>query len=109
MPEQLAFTKLLNHLFAQPVTAVLTALHFPPKYADAPISNPTAMELLVFGFLLAAFLLVRSQLSIEKPGALQHVFEGIEGFVGDQSADVILLPDVGAAELTLRKLSAAAR
>ena len=26
---------------------------------------------------------------MEKPGALQHLFEGIEGFVGDQSADVI--------------------
>jgi F-type H+-transporting ATPase subunit a len=89
MPEQLAFTQLLNHLFARPVTALLSALHFPPKYPEAPISNPTAMELLVFGFLLLAFLLVRSQLSIEKPSALQHVFEGLEGFVGNQSADVI--------------------
>jgi F-type H+-transporting ATPase subunit a len=89
MPEQLAFTQLLNHLFARPVTALLSALHFPPKYPEAPISNPTAMELLVFGFLLLAFLLVRSQLSVERPSALQHVFEGLEGFVGNQSADVI--------------------
>ena len=85
MPEQLAFTKLLNHLLAQPVTALLTALHFPPKYPDAPISNPVAMEVLVFGFLLLAFILVRSQLSIEKPGALQHLFEGMEGFVGTRA------------------------
>jgi F-type H+-transporting ATPase subunit a len=90
MPEQLRFTQLLNHLFAGPVTALLHALHFPPpQYPQAPISNPVAMEVLVFGFLLLAFILVRSQLSVEKPGALQHVFEGIEGFVGDQSADVI--------------------
>jgi len=89
MPEQLAFTKLLNHLFARPVTALLSALHFPPKYPESPISNPTAMEILVFGFLLLAFLLVRSQLSVERPSALQHVFEGLEGFVGNQSADVI--------------------
>lgn len=89
MPEQLAFTRILNHLLAQPVTALLTALHFPPHYPQAPISNSTAMEVLVFGFLLLAFILVRSQLSVEKPGALQHVFEGVEGFVGSQSADVI--------------------
>jgi F-type H+-transporting ATPase subunit a len=89
MPEQLAFTQLLNHLFARPVTALLSTLHLPPRYPEAPISNPTAMELLVFGFLLLAFLLVRSQLSVERPSALQHVFEGLEGFVGNQSADVI--------------------
>jgi len=89
MPEQLAFTQLLNHLFAGPVTALLHALHIEPNYRLAPISNPVAMEVLVFGFLLLTFILVRSQLSVERPGALQHVFEGIEGFVGDQSADVI--------------------
>src|SRR5229473_6591717 len=90
MPEQLRFTQLLNHLFAGPVTVLMRALHFPPpQYRQAPISNPVAMEVLVFGFLLLTFILVRSQLSVERPGALQHVFEGIEGFVGDQSADVI--------------------
>src|SRR5258706_16471893 len=89
MPEQLKFTLLLNHLFAGPVTALLRALHIEPRYPAAPITNPVAMEVLVFGFLLLAFILVRSQLSIEKPGALQHVFEGIEGFIGNQSADVI--------------------
>ena len=89
MPEQLKFTQLLNHLFAVPVTSLLRALHIEPHYPSAPITNPAAMEVLVFGFLLLAFILVRGQLSIEKPGALQHVFEGIEEFVGDQSADVI--------------------
>lgn len=89
MPEQLRFTQLLNHLFAGPVTALLRALHIEPRYPAAPITNPVAMEVLVFGLLVLAFLLVRSRLSVEKPGALQHVFEGIEGFVGDQSADVI--------------------
>lgn len=47
------------------------------------------MELLVFGFLLVIFLLVRSRLSVESPGALQHTFEGIEGFVFDQSHEII--------------------
>ena len=68
---------------------MLRALHFAPAYPQAPISNAVAMELLVFGFLLILFLLVRSSLSVESPGPLQHIFEGIHGFVEDQSHEVI--------------------
>src|SRR6201993_4498011 len=89
MPEQLWFTEILNHLFAGPVTSFLRMLHIEPKYASAPISNSFAMELLVFAFLLVIFLLVRSRLSVESPGALQHTFEGIEGFVLGQSHEII--------------------
>lgn len=47
------------------------------------------MELLVFIFLLLVFLLLRSRLSVESPGGLQHSFESIEGFVLDQSHEII--------------------
>jgi F-type H+-transporting ATPase subunit a len=89
MPEQLWFTAILNHLFASPVTATLRALHVEPKYPNAPISNSFSMELLVFIFLLTVFLMVRSRLSVDSPGGLQHIFEGLEGFVVDQSRDII--------------------
>jgi F-type H+-transporting ATPase subunit a len=89
MPEQLWFTHLLNDLLAAPVTAFLRMLHHEPKYPAAPISNSFAMELLVFFFLLALFLLVRSRLSVESPRALQHAFEGLEGFIVGQSRDII--------------------
>src|SRR5256714_12121592 len=89
MPEQLWFTEILNHLFAGPVTAFLRLLHIEPKYPAAPISNAFSMELLVFLFLLVVFVLVRSRLSVESPGALQHSFEGIEGFVLGQSHEII--------------------
>jgi F-type H+-transporting ATPase subunit a len=89
MPEQLWFTALLNHLFAGPVTAFLHALGIHPKYAQAPISDSFAMELLVFFFLLIVFVLLRSRLSVESPGGLQHSFEGIEGFVLGQSHEII--------------------
>ena len=91
MPEQLWFTHLLNHFLAGSVTAFLRMLHIEPKYPAAPITNAFAMELLVFGFLLVLFLLVRSRLSVESPGALQHSFEGIEGFVLSQSHEIIML------------------
>ena len=89
MPEQLWFTEILNRLFAGPVTTFLHFLGITPKHPSAPITNSFAMELLVFGFLLIVFLLVRSRLSVESPGALQHTFEGVEGFVLGQSHEII--------------------
>jgi len=89
MPEQLLFTRLLNHWFAGPTTALLRALHIQPQYPQAPITSAVAMEVLVVGFLLVVFVMVRSRLSVESPGGLQHMFEGINGFVEGQSRDVI--------------------
>ncbi|MEP6643954.1 MAG: F0F1 ATP synthase subunit A [Acidobacteriaceae bacterium] len=89
MPEQLWFTEILNRLLASPTTALLRALHVEPTYPQAPITNAVAMEVLVLGFLLLLFLAVRAQLSVEKPGGLQHVFEGLHGFVKGQSEEVI--------------------
>src|SRR5216684_2989366 len=89
MPEQLWFTEILNHLFAGPVTGLLRALRIEPKYPQAPITNAVAMELLVFLFLVTLFLLVRARLSVDKPGALQHIFEGAHGFVEGQSQEII--------------------
>jgi F-type H+-transporting ATPase subunit a len=89
MPEQLWFTEVLNHLLGPPVTSLLRAIHIEPKYPTAPISNSFAMELLVFAFLLILFLLVRSRLSVDSPGGLQHSFESIEGFVLSQSREII--------------------
>ncbi len=89
MPEQLLFTRFLNHWFAGPVTAMLTALHVHPEHRQAPITNAVAMEVLVVGFLLIVFIMVRASLSVESPSGLQHMFEGINGFVEGQSRDVI--------------------
>jgi F-type H+-transporting ATPase subunit a len=89
MPEQLLFTRFLNSVLAGPVTALLRALHIQPTYPQAPITNAVAMEVLVFGFLLILFVVLRSGLSVETPGGLQHMFEGIHGFIEGQSRDVI--------------------
>jgi F-type H+-transporting ATPase subunit a len=89
MPEQLWFTAILNHLLAGPVTGLLRAVHVEPKYPQAPIPNSFSMELLVFGFLIIVFLLVRPRLSVDKPGGLQHVFEGAHGFISGQAHEII--------------------
>jgi F-type H+-transporting ATPase subunit a len=89
MPEQLWVTEILNHLLAGPVTSLLRAIGIEPKYPSAPIPNSLAMELLVFAFLLILFLIVRARLSVDKPRSLQHVFESVEGFVNNQSNEII--------------------
>jgi F-type H+-transporting ATPase subunit a len=89
MPEQLWFTEILNHLFAGPVTALLRALHVEPHFPQAPITNGVAMEVLVFAFLVTLFVLARFRLSVERPGALQHTFESVHGFIEGQSRDII--------------------
>lgn len=87
--EQLPFTALLNKYFGGVALALLRALGVHPEHSQAPISNFVAMQILVFLLLLGFFLLVRSRLSVESPGGLQHVMEGIHGFIQNQSREII--------------------
>jgi len=87
--EQLAFTALLNRLFGAPVLALLLKLHIHPKYPATPITNSFAMELLVVLLLTIFFIAVRMRLSVERPGALQHTMEGIDGFVNNLASETI--------------------
>ena len=89
MPEQLWLTEILNHYFAAPVTALLRALRIEPTYPQAPVTNAVSMELVVFLFLIIVFVLIRSRLSVDSPGGLQHIAEGIHGFVADQAHEII--------------------
>ena len=89
MPVQLAFTRFLNTHFGALTLNLLHALHVTPKFPRAPITNAFAMELLIFVFLLVYFVAIRASLSVEKPGALQHMAEMTHGFIGEQSESII--------------------
>src|SRR5579864_1502609 len=91
MQGQLWFTELLNHAFAKPVNAVLQALPpvFRPENPDAPIPNHVAMEIMVVIFLIVLFMLIRSRLSVDKPGGLQQLTEMLHEFISHQGEDVI--------------------
>lgn len=91
MQEQLWFTDLLNKALGGPVNQLLQNLpeSFHPADSRAPITNTVAMELLVMIILLVLFFLVRSRLSVEKPGALQHTMEMLDGFVRNTCSDII--------------------
>lgn len=47
------------------------------------------MEILVFLILVVFFFAVRSSLSVEKPGTLQHIMESIYNMMDAQSAEII--------------------
>ncbi len=89
MHELLGFTKFLNSFLAGPVNALLGALKIHPHDPANPINDPTALQLLVFLLLIVVFLLVRASLSVDRPGVLQTIFEGLEGFVKGQSEEII--------------------
>lgn len=88
LAEQLPVTALLNRLFGPVALGIARALgvHGDPH---APIPNWLAMQLVVFLALLVFFVLVRSRLSVESPGGLQHLAEGIHGFISNQSRELI--------------------
>jgi F-type H+-transporting ATPase subunit a len=89
MHEQLWFTAFLNKFLAAPALALLHALGIHPHDAAHPISNAVAMQVFVFGILLILFLLVRSRLSVEKPGRLQMSMEAVYGFFNGLAHDII--------------------
>ena len=89
MPETLAFTRLLNHLFGGAVAALLHAVGVHPANPAAPINDTFAMELLVAGGLIVFFAIVRLTLSVEKPKPAQQIAEMIHEFTGGQADQII--------------------
>ena len=89
MPEQLWFTRFLNHHFGAATTALLSHLGFHPAHPSAPISNTMAMEVFVCLLLILFFLVVRARLSVENPGGLQHLVEMTNEFINEQADQVI--------------------
>ncbi len=89
MPAQLLITRFLNVHFGTEVTAFLRALHLNPQFPNAPITNAFAMELLIFIAMMVYFIVVRVSLSVETPGAVQHLAEMTHEFVSEQGESVI--------------------
>jgi len=82
-------THLLNLWFAAPVTALLEKLGIHPAHPAHPINNTLTLELIVIAGLVLYFALVRSRLSVEKPGPAQHLAEMVHEFVNGQAEQVM--------------------
>jgi F-type H+-transporting ATPase subunit a len=82
MDESLAITRLLNHIFAGPVDALIALVGVHPANPAAPIDNTFALELLIVLGFIAFFTLVRFSLSVEKPATPQQFAEMIHEQIG---------------------------
>jgi F-type H+-transporting ATPase subunit a len=74
-------TKLFNEYLGSLGTALLALFGQKPENPAEPWADFIVMQLLVAVILIALFAILRSRLSVQKPGAMQHVFELIHGFV----------------------------
>ena len=81
MEHELGLTALFNDYLAGPANALLGLFGIKAEHPDRPWENWIVMEILVVVLLMATVAILKSRLSADKPGTLQHIFEGIYGFV----------------------------
>ena len=86
---ELWFTKLLNQHLAGPVNALYNLAGYHTPDPAHPWSNYIAMEILVIGLIMAAALVIRLSLSVERPGIVQMVMENYYGFLDQQASDIV--------------------
>src|SRR5882757_8193860 len=68
-------THFVNHYLGQFALAILAALHIHPSDPELPIPEHVVMACVVLVLVTLLALLLRSRLSVEKPGAMQQVAE----------------------------------
>ena len=68
-------THFVNHLLGPVAMSLLNALHIRPKDPELPIPQHVVMAVVVVILGTSVALVLRSRLSVEKPGALQQVAE----------------------------------
>ena len=75
MPHELWITGLFNRFLAGPANTVLAAVRHPAQDPSNPWSDWMVCEILVVLFMVVLFAYLRTRLSVDKPGKLQHTFE----------------------------------
>jgi F-type H+-transporting ATPase subunit a len=81
MEHELGLTALFNNYLAGAGRALYGLFRMHTENPERPWENWLVMELLVVALLMIAAALVRSKLSVDKPGGLQHLFESIYEFI----------------------------
>jgi len=72
-----ALTQWVNHVFGVWALWLLHALHIQPENYETPIPEYVVMSLMVLVLLVVLALILRSQLSVERPGTMQQFAEGL--------------------------------
>ncbi len=80
---ELAITALFNDYLAGPANAVLGMFGITPENLKHPWADWMVMELVVVALIMLVVAILRTRLSVDNPGKLQHVFELIYNFIAD--------------------------
>jgi len=86
---ELSITHLFNRFLGGPAEAVLNALHYPPARAGRPWTDWMVCEILAVLLIVIFFGVLRSRLSVERPGKVQHLLELTYEFVYASAEEVV--------------------
>ena len=89
MSHELWITGLFNRLLAGPASAFLSAIQLPAADPANPWTDWMVCEIVVVLFIVLLFAFLRSRLSVDRPGKLQHVFELVYEFVRSSAEEVV--------------------
>lgn len=89
MKHELWITSLFNRFLAGPANSLLNAIHYPAKDPANPWTDWLVCEILVVLFVTVLFGYLKTRLSVDKPGKLQHVFEITYEFISAQAEEVV--------------------
>jgi F-type H+-transporting ATPase subunit a len=87
MHEELWLTALFNKYLAGVANGILGIFGLHAHDPAKPWENWIVMELLVVALVMIGAALVRSRLSADKPGGVQHFFETVYGFIKSTAHD----------------------
>jgi F-type H+-transporting ATPase subunit a len=90
MPEhELLITALFNQYLAGVGNFFLGLVGLHAENPDKPWANFITMQIVVVVLTMVVFAILRPRISMDKPGALQHVFEVVYGFLRGQTREII--------------------
>jgi F-type H+-transporting ATPase subunit a len=82
-------THLFNNYLADPGNALLHLFRQTSEHPNAPWTDYIVMQILVAILLIVTLFVLRSRLSVDKPGKLQHIFEIIYQFISGEAEDQV--------------------
>jgi F-type H+-transporting ATPase subunit a len=83
------FAAFLNALLGSPVAAIMSKLGVPPANPAHPIPNYVAGEVAVMIIMIVGALILRSRLSIDRPGKFQMMMELVYEFTRNMADEVV--------------------
>jgi len=87
--EEVWLTRLFNDHLSGAGNAILSLFRIHAENPERPWANFIVMQLLVALIIVVLFAILRSRLSVDRPGKMQHIFEEVYSFLRGTAEDNI--------------------